>query len=129
MRSPTTSSSTTSNAWPGPVSCSAAWRSPRSRGSSVTGDDMAYVLSRGLRSTAVSPSRRRGAHMSDHPSPSGKLIVGHDGPVTTITLNRPEVHNALDQELSAELNVAVKDVAVDRECRVLVIRGAGHTFC
>jgi len=35
----------------------------------------------------------------------------------------------LDQELSAELNTAVQDVSVDRECRVLVIRGAGDTFC
>ena len=67
--------------------------------------------------------------MTEHPSPSGKLIVGHDGPVTTITLNRPECHNALDQELSAELNTAVQSVSVDRECRVLVIRGAGETFC
>jgi enoyl-CoA hydratase len=62
-------------------------------------------------------------------SPSGKLILSHDGPVTTITLNRPQVHNALDRELSAELNAAVKDVAVDRNCRVLIIRGAGETFC
>lgn len=67
--------------------------------------------------------------MTETRSLSGKLIVDQDGPVTTITLNRPKVHNALDQELSAELNAAVKDVAVDRECRVLVLRGAGETFC
>ncbi len=67
--------------------------------------------------------------MTDKPSPSGKLIVSCDGPVTTITLNRPEVHNALDREVSSELNAAVKDVAVDRNCRVLVLRGAGDTFC
>lgn len=67
--------------------------------------------------------------MTDTRSPSGKLIVGHDGPVTTVTLNRPKVHNALDKEISAELNAAVKEVAVDRDCRVLVIRGAGDTFC
>jgi enoyl-CoA hydratase len=67
--------------------------------------------------------------MSETPSPSGKLIIGHDGPVTTLTLNRPQVHNALDKELSAELNAAVKDIAVDRNCRILVIRGAGDTFC
>ena len=62
-------------------------------------------------------------------SPSGKLLVSQDGPVTTVTLNRPEVHNALDRELSAELNAAVKEIAVDRECRVVVFRGAGETFC
>jgi len=67
--------------------------------------------------------------MSDTPSPSGKLIVSTDGPVTTITLNRPEVHNALDRELSAELNAAVRAISVDRECRIVILRGAGHTFC
>src|SRR5271154_2658975 len=67
--------------------------------------------------------------MAEKSSPSGKLIVDQDGAVTTITLNRPRVHNALDQEVSAELNAAVKDVNVDRGCRVLVLRGAGETFC
>ena len=67
--------------------------------------------------------------MAEKLSPSGKLIVDQDGAVTTITLNRPRVHNALDQEISAELNSAVKDVAVDRDCRVLILRGAGDTFC
>ena len=67
--------------------------------------------------------------MAETMSPSGKLIVDQDGAVTTITLNRPRVHNALDQEISAELNAAVKDVAVDRDCRVLILRGAGDTFC
>jgi enoyl-CoA hydratase len=44
-------------------------------------------------------------------------------------LNRPDVHNALDKELSAELHAAVRDVDRDRECRVMVLRGAGNTFC
>jgi enoyl-CoA hydratase len=63
--------------------------------------------------------------MSDYEA----LILERSGPVTTITLNRPEVHNALDRALSAELNVAVREVAQDRECRVFVLRGAGETFC
>ncbi|WP_439358589.1 enoyl-CoA hydratase/isomerase family protein [Bradyrhizobium sp. DASA03007] len=57
------------------------------------------------------------------------MIVDRNGPVTTLILNRPKVHNALDRELSAELNAAVKQVAFDRECRVLVLKGAGNTFC
>ncbi len=58
-----------------------------------------------------------------------KLLFDRKGEVTTITLNRPERHNALDKELSAELNQAVRDVRADRGCRVLVLRGAGNTFC
>jgi enoyl-CoA hydratase len=67
--------------------------------------------------------------MSEQYSASGKLIVSRKGPVTTITLNRPTAHNALDREVSAELNQAVKEVNVDRTCRVVVLRGAGNTFC
>jgi enoyl-CoA hydratase/carnithine racemase len=58
-----------------------------------------------------------------------KLLVERTGPVTTFTLNRPRVHNALDRDLSAQLNAAVRQVREDRECRVLVLRGAGDTFC
>ena len=60
---------------------------------------------------------------------TGKLLVDRDGPTTSLTLNRPSVHNALDRELSQELNDAVKAVNVDRDCRVVVLRGAGETFC
>ena len=58
-----------------------------------------------------------------------KLIVERNDTVTTITLNRPKVHNALDREISNELNAAVREVREDRECRVLILRGAGDTFC
>ena len=58
-----------------------------------------------------------------------KLIFDRQDTVTTITLNRPEVHNALDRELSAELKEAILKVRADRECRVMILRGAGDTFC
>lgn len=58
-----------------------------------------------------------------------KLIVERSGPVTTVTLNRPEVHNALDRDLSEQLNHAVREIRDDRECRVVVFQGAGNTFC
>jgi enoyl-CoA hydratase len=57
------------------------------------------------------------------------LILDRSGPVTTITLNRPHVHNALDRDLSAELNQAVREIRDDRDCRVVILRGAGETFC
>ncbi len=67
--------------------------------------------------------------MTDTISKSGKLVLDKQGPVTRITLNRPEVHNALDEELSQNLHDAFREVSFDRECRVMVLQGAGDTFC
>lgn len=58
-----------------------------------------------------------------------KLLVERSGPVTTVTLNRPHVHNALDRDLSEQLNRAVRKIRDDMECRVVVFQGAGNTFC
>ena len=57
------------------------------------------------------------------------LLFERSGPITTITLNRPHKHNALDRVLSDELNRAVRQVRDDRDCRILILRGAGDTFC
>ena len=67
--------------------------------------------------------------MAEKVSNSGKLILDKQGPVTRIILNRPEVHNALDEELSQDLHDAFREVSFDRECRVMVLSGAGETFC
>jgi enoyl-CoA hydratase len=58
-----------------------------------------------------------------------KLIFDRRGPITTIALNRPKIHNVLDRQLSAELNQAVRQVRDDRECRIMILTGAGETFC
>jgi enoyl-CoA hydratase/carnithine racemase len=58
-----------------------------------------------------------------------KILFSRDGAVSTITFNRPDAHNALDREMSDELQDAVVRVKRDRECRFLVFRGAGDTFC
>lgn len=58
-----------------------------------------------------------------------KILFAREGAISTITLNRPEAHNALDREMSDELQDAVRSVKLDRECRILIIRGAGNTFC
>lgn len=57
------------------------------------------------------------------------LLFEQRGTITTITLNRPHKHNALDRALSDELNRAVRQVREDRDCRILILRGAGDTFC
>lgn len=49
--------------------------------------------------------------------------------VGVITLNRPEVYNALNDEITFELQDALKAVAKDDQVRVVVITGAGKAFC
>ncbi|MEV5833323.1 enoyl-CoA hydratase/isomerase family protein [Nocardia sp. NPDC052112] len=51
------------------------------------------------------------------------------GPIARITLNRPEVRNALSIALSAELFQAITMVQESTTIKVLVITGAGETFC
>lgn len=52
-----------------------------------------------------------------------------DAGVATITLNRPEVYNALNDEITYELQDAFKKVAKDDDVRVVVLTGAGKAFC
>src|ERR1043165_5138010 len=49
--------------------------------------------------------------------------------VATITLNRPEVYNALNDEITFELQDAFKAVAKDDAARVVVLTGEGKAFC
>jgi len=49
--------------------------------------------------------------------------------VATITLNRPEVLNALDLQLARELFHAVLEVDEDADVRCVVVTGAGGAFC
>lgn len=56
------------------------------------------------------------------------LFEEHDG-VARITLNRPEVRNALSMRLSDEFVAAIERVRDSTTTRFLVIRGAGKTFC
>ncbi len=49
--------------------------------------------------------------------------------VATITLNRPEVYNALNDEITFELQDAFRAVAKDAGVRVVVLTGEGKAFC
>lgn len=49
--------------------------------------------------------------------------------VATITLNRPEVYNALNNEITFELQAALKEVKKNDEVRVVVLTGEGKAFC
>jgi 2-(1,2-epoxy-1,2-dihydrophenyl)acetyl-CoA isomerase len=49
--------------------------------------------------------------------------------VATITLNRPDVYNALNDEITFEMQDAFKAVAKDEQVRVVVLTGEGKAFC
>src|SRR5665811_1976976 len=49
--------------------------------------------------------------------------------VTTITFNRPERRNAMNPTLHMEMVDALTDLEADDDCRVLVLTGAGESFC
>ncbi len=52
-----------------------------------------------------------------------------DNGVATITLNRPDVYNALNDEITYELQDALKAVSKDDAVRVVVLTGEGKAFC
>ena len=56
------------------------------------------------------------------------LLVGYDGSIATITLNRPDKRNAISYELIEEL-LAVLDEVANSSARVLILTGAGKAFC
>ena len=52
-----------------------------------------------------------------------------DGPVATITMDRPEVRNAVDGPMAAALRDAFLAAEADPQVCVSVLHGAGGTFC
>jgi enoyl-CoA hydratase len=58
-----------------------------------------------------------------------QLRYEEEGPLARITLDRPERRNALSMRLSEELIGAIEHVQRSQGVKVLVIGGAGETFC
>lgn len=56
------------------------------------------------------------------------LILTREGPVATITLNRPKALNALSIALEGELCAAFRALSADEDIRAIVLTGAGRAF-
>jgi methylglutaconyl-CoA hydratase len=52
-----------------------------------------------------------------------------DGPVATVTLSRPDAHNALNADLIEELTYCFEEISDDERIRLVVLTGEGSSFC
>ncbi len=66
--------------------------------------------------------------MSQNPQQYASLTLAFDGPVATLTLNRPDRRNAISHELVEELHHALHEVQ-NSDSVVLILTGAGTAFC
>ena len=58
-----------------------------------------------------------------------ETIYEKDGHIATVTLNRPERRNAWTFTMRDEVYHALKDAERDDQIRVIIITGAGQSFC
>jgi enoyl-CoA hydratase/carnithine racemase len=72
-------------------------------------------------------SFRSAVPLTDDASPAVELRVA--GAVASLALNRPRVHNAVNDRLREELVAAIEEVARDDRIRGLVVTGNGASFC
>jgi enoyl-CoA hydratase len=57
------------------------------------------------------------------------LLYDTAGPVATITLNRPDRLNTIVPPMPEEFEAAIRAATVDQSVKVIVVRGAGRSFC
>ncbi|MCK4362873.1 MAG: enoyl-CoA hydratase/isomerase family protein [Dehalococcoidia bacterium] len=57
------------------------------------------------------------------------VILKKEGHIATITMNRPEMMNALNTQMLQEMVAAIDEIACNDDVRVVVLTGAGRIFC
>ncbi len=57
------------------------------------------------------------------------ILIDRDGPILRLTLNRPEVRNAFDEEVIQAISAAAASASEDPSLRVVVLAGKGKAFC
>jgi len=58
-----------------------------------------------------------------------EIIVNLENQICTITLNRPEKRNALNDALVSDLKTSLRETETDENLRAIVVKGAGKDFC
>jgi enoyl-CoA hydratase len=60
--------------------------------------------------------------------PFDTIIYETDGPLATVTLNRPDKLNAINAAMVAELDAALDQAEADDEIKAIILAGAGRAF-
>src|ERR1700730_3726697 len=70
------------------------------------------------------PTPAHGTSLPDDPA-----LFRIEGPIATITLNRPGAFNSIDLSIAKKLEQLAAEVEASDDIRVLVIKGEGRAFC
>ncbi|MGJ5070471.1 enoyl-CoA hydratase/isomerase family protein [Bradyrhizobium sp. SZCCHNS3002] len=65
--------------------------------------------------------------MSDAVAEPARLSI--EGPIATITLDRPAAFNAINLAIAKRLELLAAQVEADKTIRVLILKGEGRAFC
>lgn len=57
------------------------------------------------------------------------VLYDLDGGVLTLTLNRPDSYNACNEQMTTDLQAALKEAEKDPSVRAVILTGAGKAFC
>lgn len=57
------------------------------------------------------------------------ILYEKKGRIATVTLNRPEKFNTIRPPMPEELEKALAKANADDDVRVIILQGAGHSFC
>jgi len=57
------------------------------------------------------------------------IEIDYKGPIVTVTLNRPDSHNAFNPQMIREITAAFRSLGKSPDVRVIVLTGNGRSFC
>ncbi len=63
------------------------------------------------------------------PDDSAAVQCAVEGPVAILTINRPQARNAVNEAVAAGMAAALDDAEARKDIQVIVVTGAGGTFC
>lgn len=67
--------------------------------------------------------------LASHRAAAPVLLESREGPIVTLTMNRPARLNAIDAQLATLLNETLSRIAADESAYVVILTGAGRAFC